>query len=574
MKKLIFLVSFLINFFVFTNIVYALCDVNISESMLPYTINQNNTYYCLNESSYIGGQNAITFINPTENTTLDCLGYNIDSNDTSDTSGVTLNGANIINNTIKNCNISDFNHGIYLPYSHNSTVADNIFISNTEGIHLCTNTHDNLITRNNVTGGSQGIYIHNNANSNNFTYNNINSVDPCGIRLIGNSSNNLFANSSVSNSGLYDYCLLDTTTTNKFINMNWTEARKIYFYNSTTWFNYNNATDGIWLKTNVSADQTILTRELINWNQSLIQWNDTNTSGVTTRYNITGLLVNTSYKIYNNSVLAYTLQTDSSGVLSSFTIYLNDEHEIKVQEGEAPSYSNNSTNNTVVGLPTEFRLRWIDNVGLSGYIFSFDNCRDSFVNDTWTSFTSNWSNVTKTINNTVGCTVRWKVYANDTYYNWNVSEEYSYVTTTLPDDSSCTANIQCSGGYCVHGICRSTSTYCGDAYCDAGESCFSCVSDCGICPGGGETPSPPTEGFQPPQEPTEFPETVIELPDLPPLGTPITMPETGLAIKLEPNFMLTLYPLTNLTAVVHNVTKIEEPSKYKILLCNQTLISS
>ncbi|MEM7818919.1 MAG: discoidin domain-containing protein [Candidatus Aenigmatarchaeota archaeon] len=62
-----------------------------------------------------------------------------------------------------------------------------------------------------------------------------------------------------------------------------------------------------------------------------------------------------------------------------------------------------------------------------------------FVVDPWRAFTSEvcpnpytecWSNVTKVINSTVGATIKWKVYANDTNNNWNVSEEFSYVTTS------------------------------------------------------------------------------------------------------------------------------------------------
>ncbi|MFQ6020917.1 MAG: PGF-pre-PGF domain-containing protein, partial [Candidatus Aenigmatarchaeota archaeon] len=48
----------------------------------------------------------------------------------------------------------------------------------------------------------------------------------------------------------------------------------------------------------------------------------------------------------------------------------------------------------------------------------------------------------------------------------------------LSDGSSCTAASQCTGGYCVHNICRSSATYCGDNYCDGGEV-GSCVADCG-----------------------------------------------------------------------------------------------
>jgi len=42
---------------------------------------------------------------------------------------------------------------------------------------------------------------------------------------------------------------------------------------------------------------------------------------------------------------------------------------------------------------------------------------------------SAWSNVTKVVNSTVGSTIRWQVYANDTSNNWNKTNVYSYATT-------------------------------------------------------------------------------------------------------------------------------------------------
>ncbi len=49
------------------------------------------------------------------------------------------------------------------------------------------------------------------------------------------------------------------------------------------------------------------------------------------------------------------------------------------------------------------------------------------------------------------------------------------------DGSSCSSDSECSSNYCVHGTCRSSSIYCGDSYCDSGEGCSSCSSDCGSC---------------------------------------------------------------------------------------------
>jgi hypothetical protein len=85
-----------------------------------------------------------------------------------------------------------------------------------------------------------------------------------------------------------------------------------------------------------------------------------------------------------------------------------------------PTYSLNSTNSTTAGTPVLHSLNWTDDVGLSGYIFSFDNCTGSLDNETWASFSGGtWSNFTETVNSTSGCTIRWCFYANDTSNNWN-----------------------------------------------------------------------------------------------------------------------------------------------------------
>ena len=40
-----------------------------------------------------------------------------------------------------------------------------------------------------------------------------------------------------------------------------------------------------------------------------------------------------------------------------------------------------------------------------------------------------WSNVTKTLNNTVGLPIGWRIYANDISNNWNTSEVFTLTTT-------------------------------------------------------------------------------------------------------------------------------------------------
>ncbi len=85
----------------------------------------------------------------------------------------------------------------------------------------------------------------------------------------------------------------------------------------------------------------------------------------------------------------------------------------------------------------------------------------------------------------------------------------------------------------------------------------------------GPTPPPPIN-IQPPPDPTVFPPT--EIPPPPP-ETTFDLPSTGITIRLDPKLVLTLYPLTRKKATIHNISEIE-PSRYKILLCNQTEIAS
>jgi hypothetical protein len=58
---------------------------------------------------------------------------------------------------------------------------------------------------------------------------------------------------------------------------------------------------------------------------------------------------------------------------------------------------------------------------------------------------SAWSNVTKVVNSTVGSTIRWQVYANDTSNNWNKTDIYFYGDATPPTFSNYNANTTGAG---------------------------------------------------------------------------------------------------------------------------------
>jgi hypothetical protein len=102
-----------------------------------------------------------------------------------------------------------------------------------------------------------------------------------------------------------------------------------------------------------------------------------------------------------------------------------------------PAYSLNSTNSTTAGASIDHSLNWTDDVGLSGYIFSWNNS-GVWTNDTWIAFGANtWSNITNTSNATAGLLIQWCVYANDTSSNWNGTscvDKFNY--TTISGDTT------------------------------------------------------------------------------------------------------------------------------------------
>jgi hypothetical protein len=87
--------------------------------------------------------------------------------------------------------------------------------------------------------------------------------------------------------------------------------------------------------------------------------------------------------------------------------------------------TNISNSSYMAGETTRYYLNITDNVGLDGYIFSIDNCTGTFVNNSFTDLswhpTDVMAQATNHSNETVGCTMRWCVYFNDTSNNWNGS---------------------------------------------------------------------------------------------------------------------------------------------------------
>ena len=87
---------------------------------------------------------------------------------------------------------------------------------------------------------------------------------------------------------------------------------------------------------------------------------------------------------------------------------------------------------------TLFSLYWNDDTALEDlgqYIFSTNNT-GAWVNESAVNFTSTpqWANVTLTLNDTVGISIGWRMYADDNAGNVNDTEVFSLVTTKEEED--------------------------------------------------------------------------------------------------------------------------------------------
>ncbi|MBU0894038.1 MAG: hypothetical protein KKB88_01195 [Nanoarchaeota archaeon] len=105
-----------------------------------------------------------------------------------------------------------------------------------------------------------------------------------------------------------------------------------------------------------------------------------------------------------------------------------------------PTYSNNQTNNTIVGQSTLFSLLVNDETALhpnGAYIFSTNNT-GIWINESAVLFsaTPSWANVTKVLNSTSGLIIGYRWYLNDTVGNINNTEIF-ILTTTSADTCTC-----------------------------------------------------------------------------------------------------------------------------------------
>lgn len=273
--------------------------INVASSSISLSscggLNKTNSVYVLSSNVSSNGS-CFTFM--VGNITLDGQGKTANYSMTSSGYGIVDTGGynNIIIKNLTLVQSSNYtsSYGINFKNVVNSK-AENINIVTTgNGVYLLS-SNSNIFTKFNILAKSYGIYL-SSSNYNNYSDSSI-------VSIMSNNDYNL-----------------QNSTHNNFINTNFT-TRKIYYYDNKSNFNYGNS--GIWLNTNQNAIPTtslIITRTLINWNQTSIVWQEKLSASRTLAYGMYGLLPNTNYSIWNGSIISYNLKTDVNGNLPIFNI--------------------------------------------------------------------------------------------------------------------------------------------------------------------------------------------------------------------------------------------------------------
>ncbi len=134
------------------------------------TISSAGTYTLQNNLSTIDTCIAIT----ANDTILDCAGYNIDGDGSINDYGIFVDGTSssnkLYNNSIYNCNITDFGRGVYFDYTDNSSI--------------------NNITATGITSSAFYVYLSNNNSFSNFTIGDATTSTTYGVYMVGSSDNN------------------------------------------------------------------------------------------------------------------------------------------------------------------------------------------------------------------------------------------------------------------------------------------------------------------------------------------------------------------------------------------------
>jgi nitrous oxidase accessory protein NosD len=363
---------------------------------------------------------------------------NVAGNNISTTGGSYNYGieSDTINNVISSNIIKTtgtYNYGIYLLGNGNKVIGVNITTSGSYAAGIRIDSSNNNVTFSNITTAGSSATIIDNPSA----------YTPSALWIRGG-NNNRVSDCILSSTRYYDIFVSGfSSQANYLINtaFNKTDIMFNASSNSNLYNQYyldvyvNDSAGNPIDSATVIANDTNTIDNPLNPNSNFTTV--TNSSGYIPRQILAEFMGNWTYNITNGYLYFnnYTLNTSKANSNSdSRQINMTSSFLITVTLSRVLTYSLSSINSTLAGTMVGHSLFWQDSFGLSGYIFSFDNCTGSLVNDTFVSFSgiANWSNVTKKINSITGCTIRWCVYASDTYNNWDGNScitPFSYTTS-------------------------------------------------------------------------------------------------------------------------------------------------
>lgn len=200
---------------------------------------------------------------------------------------------------------------------------------------------------------------------------------------------------------------------------------------SPTWAN-NSAIPENWTVINVTLSE-IGGAAWINWTNNTGSYNLTMSagSGKTFNLNVT-TTTNATYFVYANDTLG--------------NMNVSETRFVKFNTPNYPQYSSVTHNSTQKNSSTLFSASWTDIVGLAGYIFSTNNSNGTWYNYTYAfSGLSNTSNATITLNSTIGTSVSYLFYANNTYGRWS-NTSMQTLTVSCTDSWTYSSWTTCSSG--------------------------------------------------------------------------------------------------------------------------------
>jgi len=207
---------------------------------------------------------------------LDCAGNSLSGDGGSGDYGIDLLAGGYDNITIKNCNISNFEYGIYFFNSDNGTISNNTLNSNDYGLQLRTSSNNSLMNNTANSNSEAGYLISFSSKNNKLTSNTANLNSQYGIQLLSIASNNTLINNTINSNSWYGVYL--------------TSANNNTLINNTI----NSNSYGIYLQT---SSNNIFTSNILKKNSNIVEFVSGNNF--------------TSNNFLDNLNTLSTLQTDS-----------------------------------------------------------------------------------------------------------------------------------------------------------------------------------------------------------------------------------------------------------------------